>query len=347
MSANVNPYTLSFGKQPPQMLSRYYETQNIIDSFIDEPSPNQVFLITGVRGSGKTVMMTGIANELSKEDEWIVINLSPEFDLLDSLTAELGEKRELKKLFKIEGLSVSLAGITIDFGKNKPVTDAKIAVTKMLKIVKKNKKKVLITIDEVSNTVSLKKFASVFQIFLREELPVYLIMTGLYDNIRSLQDEKTLTFLYRAPRIEMGPLSIRGIAENYQKTFAIDYEKANEMAQLTNGYPYAFQLLGFLTWKASGDYKAVISDFRRYLEEYVYEKIYSEMSPRDREVAIGIAKSDAGNVDDIKKILNVTQSEWNPYRKRLIDKGIINVPERGMVSFTLPFFDVFLLQSRI
>lgn len=345
MSIKANPYTLSFGKQPPQMLSRYYETQNVIESFTDEPSPNQVFLISGVRGSGKTVMMTGIANELSKDDDWIVINLSPEYDLMESLAAELGERKKLKKFFEIEALSVSLAGISLDFGKGKPVTDAKVAITKMLKIVKKNKKKVLITIDEVSNNVSLKKFASVFQIFLREELPVYLIMTGLYDNIRSLQDEKTLTFLYRAPRIEMGPLSIRGIAENYQKTFAIDYESANEMAKITKGYPYAFQLLGFLTWKASGDYKAVISDFRRYLEEYVYEKIYSEMSPKDREVALGIARSDSENVDDIKKALDFTQSEWNPYRKRLIDKGIINVPERGKVSFTLPFFDLFLLEK--
>ena len=96
MSIKANPYTLSFGKQPPQMLSRYYETQNVIESFTDEPSPNQVFLISGVRGSGKTVMMTGIANELSKDDDWIVINLSPEYDLMESLAAELGERKKLK-----------------------------------------------------------------------------------------------------------------------------------------------------------------------------------------------------------------------------------------------------------
>jgi predicted transcriptional regulator len=69
------------------------------------------------------------------------------------------------------------------------------------------------------------------------------------------------------------------------------------------------------------------------------------MSSRDRKIALGIAKSETGNVDEIKKILKIDQNEWNPYRKRLLDKGIINVPERGKVAFTLPFFREFLLGS--
>lgn len=345
MTGKTNPYTLSFGKKPPQIVSRYSEIENVTDTFTSEPPPNQVFLITGVRGSGKTVLMTEIANQIKNMEGWIVINLSPEFDLLESFAAELGEKKDLKKLFKIEGLSVSLAGIKIDVANTAPVTDPKVALSKMLKILKKKNKKVLITIDEVSNNDSLKKFASVFQIFLREELPVYLLMTGLYDNIRSIQDEKSLTFLYRAPRIEMTPLSIRSIAYSYRDTFSIEISDAMEMANLTKGYPYAFQLLGYLTWKSGGDYNSVTNEFRGYLEDYVYEKVYSEMSSRDRKIALGIAKSETGSVEEIKKTLKIDQNEWNPYRKRLLDKGIINVPERGKVAFTLPFFGEFLLGS--
>ena len=345
MTNKTNPYTLSFGKLPPQIVSRYYEIENIISAFNSTPASNQVFLLTGVRGSGKTVMMTSIAHKIKQDTDWIVVNLSPEYDLLESLAAELGEKKELKKIFKIERLSVSLAGIKIDVSGSSPITDAKIAVTKMLNIVKKKNKKVLITIDEVYNNESLKKFASVFQIFLREELPIYLIMTGLYDNIRSLQNEKSLTFLYRASRIEMSPLSLRSIADNYKKTFSLDTESAKEMSAITGGYPYAFQLLGYLTWIAAGNYNSVIEEYRRYLEDYVYEKIYMEMSERDRFIALGIARSETGNVDEIKKILDIKQNEWNPYRKRLIDKGIILVPERGHVRFTLPYFSDFILDN--
>ncbi len=345
MSEKTNPYTLSFGKQPPQMVSRFFETQDIIDAFKSDPPANQVYILTGVRGSGKTVTMTEIAKEMDRDKDWIIVNLTAEYDLVESLAAELGEKKELKQFFKIEGLSVSLPGITIDVKNVSPITDAKVAVSKMLRIIRKKGKKVLVTLDEASNNESVKKFAAVFQILLREELPIYLIMTGLYENIRSLQDEKSLTFLYRAPRIELPPLSMRGIAENYQKTFSLDTKKADEMAALTKGYPYAFQLLGYLTWRAGGDYGSVITEYRRYLEDYVYDKIYSEMSEKDRKVALGIAHSSTGGVEEIKNILNMKQNEWNPYRKRLLDKGIIIIPERGKVSFTLPYFAEFLMEN--
>ena len=46
-------------------------------------------MITGVRGSGKTVMMTNIASEMRKQsDEWIVVELNPNRDLF----TESGDK---------------------------------------------------------------------------------------------------------------------------------------------------------------------------------------------------------------------------------------------------------------
>lgn len=39
-------------------------------------------MITGVRGSGKAVMLTDIAKHFRKEKDWIVVDLSPESDLL-------------------------------------------------------------------------------------------------------------------------------------------------------------------------------------------------------------------------------------------------------------------------
>ena len=68
------------------------------------------------------------------------------------------------------------------------------------------------------------------------------------------------------------------------------------------------------------------------------------MSPKDRKVALGIAKSENGEIAEIKKILDMSQNEWNPYRKRLLAKGVIYTPERGRVDFSLPFFGEYLLQ---
>ena len=40
-----------------------------------------------------------------------------------------------------------------------------------------------------------------FQIWLRENISVYLLSTGTYENIMQLQDEPTLGFLYRSPKL--------------------------------------------------------------------------------------------------------------------------------------------------
>ncbi len=79
-----NPFTLSFGKKPLQYVSRISQTNTIIESFSAEEPSNQIYLITGVRGSGKTVMMTSIANDMRKKEEWIVVELNPVRDLLHS-----------------------------------------------------------------------------------------------------------------------------------------------------------------------------------------------------------------------------------------------------------------------
>ena len=77
-----NPFTLTFGKSPLEPVERPVQTNEIIDTFTAEPVNQQMFLITGVRGSGKTVMMTEISRKLRTRDEWVVIELNPSVDLL-------------------------------------------------------------------------------------------------------------------------------------------------------------------------------------------------------------------------------------------------------------------------
>ena len=87
-----NPYTLTFGKQPTQFIARTAQTQQVVDTFLETPSTQQVYMITGVRGSGKTVFMTDIASEIAKYDDWIIVELNPQADLLHSLAATCYDK---------------------------------------------------------------------------------------------------------------------------------------------------------------------------------------------------------------------------------------------------------------
>ena len=179
----------------------------------------------------------------------------------------------------------------------------------------------------------------------RCRLPVFLLMTGLYENINALQNEKSLTFLYRAPKMELAPLNIGAVARNYKKTFQLDDSSALEMAKLTRGYSFAFQVLGYFTWENHGKTEGVLDDYRQYLEDYVYEKIWAELSRGDRRVLFGIARSAAGRISEIRDILQMETNQFNPYRKRLIRRGIINGEVRGYVHFVLPLFEQFVLEN--
>ena len=52
-----------------------------------------------------------------------------------------------------------------------------------------------------------------------------------------------------------------------------------KMADLAKGYPFAFQVLGYLTWNHNGDYLSVMGEYEQYLSEFVYDKIWSEFFP--------------------------------------------------------------------
>ena len=80
-----NPFTLSFGKKPVQYISRLEQTNQILAAFQEEDPTNQLFMITGVRGSGKTVMLTNIASEMRKSPNWIVLELNPMRDIYRAL----------------------------------------------------------------------------------------------------------------------------------------------------------------------------------------------------------------------------------------------------------------------
>ncbi len=62
----------------------------------------------------------------------------------------------------------------------------------MLETMKKHGKKLLVLADEVVDNQYAREFSSVFQILIRDKLPIFLLMTGLYENIDDLQKDKSL-----------------------------------------------------------------------------------------------------------------------------------------------------------
>jgi hypothetical protein len=167
-------------------------------------------------------------------------------------------------------------------------------------------------------------------------------MTGLYKNVRALQNDKSQTFLRRTPKIQLGALNMTRIAREYEKAFGLEYEKAYEMALLTGGYSYGFQILGYLTFEAEKTYpdRDIVMEYKINLAECSYDKIWEELSGNEREVAKAIASSTPDAViKGIREQLDMDSNNFSTYKDTLEKSGILsNEASYGRVDFCLPFF---------
>lgn len=344
-----NPFSLAFGNTPYMEIDRSNVEFDIVEDFNSEHSSSNAYMITGVRGSGKTVYMTNICRKLKQDKKWIVIEVSPEEDILRQIAYRLTKDADFGKLVVSAKIDISILNIEISktIGDNAELLI--ILLEKMLKLAEKKGKRVAVAIDESINNKYIKEFAHAFQIYIRNDLPIYLIMTGLYENIYEIQNEKTLTFLYRTPRIEMKPLKLYKISDSYADIFDLSPEEAKRMSEMTLGYAFAYQVLGYFYFeKGKDDLSKIENKYCNYLGEYVYEKIWSELSMKDREVvATMIEMGDKIRVKELRDKLGVDSSKFSHYRDRLKRKGVINITDYGYISFSLPYFKEFIKKAYV
>ncbi len=88
-----NPFTTTFSKAPEYTYITTDKTKEILENFSYETPSESVYKITGVRGSGKTVILAKIEEELrsgaNREKGWLVFDLNPARDMLRQIAAML------------------------------------------------------------------------------------------------------------------------------------------------------------------------------------------------------------------------------------------------------------------
>ena len=343
-----NPFTVSFARQPYEYIPRIQQIEQILDTFTMEPVTDQVFLIKGVRGSGKTVLMNTVASKLNEMKDWIVIKIIPQDDILHALYSDLYynsklslSKRQMKNLkITIGSDAFRITGET-DEKNHAPEPNLTESIRNLMDMVRKKNKKVLICIDEISNTSQMAAFSSTLQLLIGDDLPVYFLGTGIYENIEDLRNVKNLTFLYRAPSLSLNPLNTVSIAQSYQRIFQISEEESMRMATLTKGYSFAYQALGYVYWNEKDHKKPedMMADYDQLLAEGSYQKIWDELSQNDRKTAIAIADHNGERTMNVRKAAGMDPNTFSTYQNRLKNKGLLDSSTYGYVSFTLPRFE--------
>ncbi|MCR5025462.1 MAG: hypothetical protein K6A90_14210 [Lachnospiraceae bacterium] len=347
-----NPFTTTFSKIPDYTYIPTSQTEDIIENFSFEVPSESVYKITGVRGSGKTVLLAKIERELGSEGNgggnWLIYRLTTSRDMLMQLASMLYKESFIKKIHSSSGFNVSAnilgngAGVGISKTESEKLFDIGAELDEMLQETAKKRKKILIGIDEVSKTPEMTAFASEFGKWLRAGYPVYLVCTGLYENIEHLCNVNNLTFFRRATTVKTEPLNAIRMAEMYRTKLKIGIDEARRLSSLTKGYAYAFQELGILYFKKKRDDSTedIIADLKTELFSYSYEKIWEEMTETDRALARLLTDKEEYKRSEITARMQ-KPNNYSVYRDRLLRRGIIT-SRQSYISLALPYFNDYI-----
>ena len=348
----TNPFNPTFGDVPKIYLDNSDTAFQVANQIRHATYPNAI-LITGVRGSGKTVMLSRIEEILQHDHRCHLIDLMSDSQLVDSFINRLGDvsaSSVAKVLKKVAPASINIEGVGFSF--NKPTTTTiKDAASEMLVKLEKRHQFVVVCIDEVDNTEALRNFAKIFNELKRHHLPIHVIMTGLPDILLSIQGSKTLTFLLRAQKEYTKALNKYDMYLAYQKVFQADDAVLQQMVVLTKGYSYAFQLLGSLAFKQTIQQKqpldlpalnSITLKYKQQLFANAYNKIFEELSSLDQRYLILVGQG--LKRQEIAKKLHKSANTVSQYRRRAIERCLVkpSVKGAGYVTYTLPFFDEFM-----
>lgn len=345
-----NPFNPTFGDVP----KIYLDSGHIADQVVDKISSSEFarsFFITGVRGSGKTALMTQIEHKLSGQSHCHLINLINDQSLLPSFVSQLQQVAggQVDRLLN-SITSVNAGNFSIKLNSSSQSgNDVLSKVMGLMKRLKQHHDYVLVTIDEVTNDSALRSLAQLFNELKRHNMPIFLIMTGLPDIILDVQNDSKLTFLLRSEKIVMSPLQKGNMAITYQEIFKCSPNVAVKMAQIVQGYSYAFQLLGYLAYEecqhhsrglSLEDLATVKPRFLVSLFDNAYQKIFVDLSPQDQRYLV--AANSHKTFTEIAEQMGVSKSYASQYRRRALARHLIVPVGYGRVKFSLPSFGTFL-----
>ncbi|MBT1172739.1 ATP-binding protein [Bifidobacterium sp. MA2] len=366
MSFPANPFKPTAGVMPPVLIGRESVSLDFREGLDDGPgAPDRLMLITGPRGSGKTVMLTELGM-IARSRRWEVIDETASDGLCDRLIARIAPEPS-----RIAGATIkpSVMGVSLgEFGIVPALRPSTLrdAMTARLRTLGKGRG-LLITIDETQDASleDMTAIAIAAQHMLRDNADVAFVFAGLPSLVSDLLNAKVLTFLRRASIKELGDVPLDDVRRALADTIrgagvAINDEALDLATRATGGYPYMIQLVGYSIWRRArrrestdghahgnailtDDVKAGVEQARAKLGEGVCAPVVKQLSGRAVDYLRAMALDDGpSSSSDVAARMHESMDYANIYRQRLLDKHVIVAPARGRVDFAIPFLREYL-----
>jgi hypothetical protein len=361
MKKNI-PFNPLFGKKPEVYIGREGLRDEILDSLYEENGVYRTCLITGLRGMGKTALLTDIEMELRDEKDWIVVSTSMSKDLLEDVVGNLQLEiyNRQNSIPNIESINLSVfgVGVRLDVPREYNPKNFQTIMKKCLRELAQINVGVLFTIDEVTNTSQMRAFVSTYQVLLRENYDIALLAAGLPHNVDGLISDEVLTFMRRATMINLERINLSMIKTAYQITFdkggiKLEGNSLDLLSVTTRGYPYLFQLLGSELWRLD---KKVITEedvglasvhARDKLFADVHSIVFRELSDMDQQFLMAMSEDPLETkIINLRERLEKSPGVISKYRERLMRMGIIDSEKYGTLQFVLPYMREFLFEKQ-
>ncbi|MDR0350173.1 MAG: ATP-binding protein [Coriobacteriales bacterium] len=355
----ANPFHPQFGKRPDKFVGRDNIIRDFVASLSDENDPWRTTVVTGIRGSGKTSLLSGVKEAIAPGSHAVVdVTAGSELNqsILDQLQTVAGTPERA-----LAGINVGALGFSV--GLDVPLKDSphgfRHHLTQAVKDFAGRGQGVVFLIDEMHNdTGDAREFAITYQHLVREGADVALLMAGLPHSVSAVLNDKVLTFLHRAHKVNLTNVSVALVSHLYARAFkdggfAADEAALRTAAGATFGFPYLIQLVGYYLWKNSdgplsfADVDAALLNSKIELFQNVYELMLREISPKDQEFLFAMLDDrEQTAFGDLTARLGVSSGYASRYRQRLIESGFVAPVAHGVISLTPPYIREFLESQR-
>ena len=389
MRAATNPYTPNAGAEPEAIVGRddQLASFDLLLARLARGRTEQSMIVTGLRGVGKTVLL-GQFRGKALEQDWVVVELEISKhdeagfrrDLASRLrtalfelspkarwTQHLQHAAAVLKSFTLKfdtdgswsaGLDVEAAEGYADHANLKmDLTDVFLALGEA---AAEQNRGVVLLFDEIQflSTAQLEAVIEALHKMVQRKLPITLVGAGLPQIAELAGDAKSYAErLFKFPTI--GNLSAEDSYAALEQPAAAEGAHYASTAlkgafQITGGYPYFLQELGYAVWTvaegptitksdielAQPQYEAKLdaSFFRVRLDrttdlQRAYLRAMAQLGPAAQKAA------------DVAQLMGRTSENLGPTRAELINMGLLYTPQHGYAAFTVPHFDRFMLRA--
>lgn len=359
--SQVNPFTPLFGRVPAVIAGREDIIENLTEALNSEAvSPELCSIFTGVRGSGKTTLLRHLSF-CAEQLGWVVASTTAESGMLEDLLgkAKASSAHLIGESSKKQLTQVGIGSLASLSWENLEQDDLnwRGKITSLLDELATTNTGILFVVDEVDGSLEeMVQLATVFQLLIGENKKVALFMAGLPYHVSSLLLGKTTSFLRRAQQFKLERIPDYSIKEAFLLTIQEGGKKIEDNAldlavHEIGGFPFLLQLVGFRSWKASGDSTVINIEHVKHgaeiakeeLKDRIFTSTMEELSEGDKEFLFAMNRNKEYTLrQEIAKATGRDSSWISRYKKRLLEAGVIEEPRQGRYRFSLPSFATYL-----